>query len=78
MTFPDADGLCERDESGCTSKPSDQNDNFTWNSDNNAVYDLIYSDPCNDRVVAPTTIQDKMCTFLGVARGLFSQTKASD
>ncbi|CAF0945386.1 unnamed protein product [Adineta steineri] len=65
-TFPDAIELIERRENISRSIPSDQNDNFTWNWDNNVIYDQMYSDPRNDRVVASTTIQDKMWTFLGV------------
>ncbi|CAF0952880.1 unnamed protein product [Adineta steineri] len=54
-TFPDAVGLIEMNESGCFSIPFDKDDNFVWNWNDNVVYDLIYSDPRNDRLFASTS-----------------------
>ncbi|CAF0950159.1 unnamed protein product [Rotaria sordida] len=86
QTFPDAVGLAERDEYGFISIPSDENKNFTWNWNDNVVYDLIYSDSRNDRPFTPTslssssttTLTDKIWAWIGVVAGLYSSTKPPD
>ncbi|CAF5118504.1 unnamed protein product, partial [Rotaria sp. Silwood1] len=84
-TFPDAVGLVERDEYGFIVIPSDENKNFTWNWNDNVVYDLIYSDLRNERPFTPTSssssttaFKDKIWAWIGVAGGLFSSTKPTD
>ncbi|CAF4213650.1 unnamed protein product [Adineta steineri] len=89
-TFPDAVGLMEMNESRCFSIPFDEDHNFVWNWNDNVVYDLIYSDPRNDRLFASTsspqpppptpttTLKDKIWTWMEVAGGLFSSTKPLD
>ncbi|CAF3939696.1 unnamed protein product [Adineta steineri] len=92
ITFPDAVGLMEMNESGCFSIPSDEDKNFVWNWNDNVVYDLIYSDPRNNRLftstsspqppppttTTTTTFKDKIWTWMGVTGGLFSSTKPLD
>ncbi|CAF4747619.1 unnamed protein product [Rotaria sp. Silwood1] len=75
-TFPDAVGLAERDEYGSISIPSDENKNFTWNWNENVVYDLIYSDSRSNRPFPSTsssssstiTLKDKIWAWIGLAR----------
>ncbi|CAF3757060.1 unnamed protein product, partial [Rotaria sp. Silwood1] len=56
----------------------DENKNFTWNWNENVVYDLIYSDSRSNRPFTSTsssssstiTLKDKIWAWIGLARGI--------